>query len=63
MTSGREPQWRHQCLTLSPVVSLMAETANEEDKAALANALFYLREPSTHSTEGDIKRLSAMISE
>lgn len=50
-------------MTLSPVVSLKAEIASEEDKAALADALFYLKEPSTNSIEGDVKRLSAMISE
>ncbi|KIM69257.1 hypothetical protein SCLCIDRAFT_104102 [Scleroderma citrinum Foug A] len=51
------------CLTLGPVVSLKAETASDKDKAALADALFYLKEPRTNSIKGDVKRLSAMISE
>ncbi|KAJ6627357.1 alcohol dehydrogenase IV [Mycena sp. CBHHK59/15] len=50
------------CLTLAPVVALKARTASPEDKECLANALFYLREPSTGSVEGDILRLSALIS-
>ncbi|KAL4074110.1 hypothetical protein V8B97DRAFT_1864588 [Scleroderma yunnanense] len=49
------------CITLGPVISLKAETASEEDKAVLADALFYLKEPSTNSVEGDVKRLSSMI--
>ncbi|RPD63712.1 alcohol dehydrogenase IV [Lentinus tigrinus ALCF2SS1-6] len=49
------------CLTLAPVVSLKAEVGTKEDKEWLANALFYLRKPSTGSAEGDIKALSAEI--
>jgi hypothetical protein len=43
------------------VVAFQAETASQEDKEALANALFYLREPSTGSVDGDIRKLSSMI--
>ncbi|KAI0790831.1 alcohol dehydrogenase IV [Abortiporus biennis] len=49
------------CLTLAPVVKLKAETASESDKEWLAGALFYLREPSTGSIEGDILKLSSLI--
>ncbi|KAI0717292.1 iron-containing alcohol dehydrogenase [Cerioporus squamosus] len=49
------------CLTLAPVVALMAETASKEDKEWLAGALFHLRKPSTGSLEGDIKQLSVEI--
>ncbi|KAI6046103.1 alcohol dehydrogenase IV [Pisolithus marmoratus] len=49
------------CLTLAAVVALKAETAMEEDKATLAKVLFYLGEPSTGTTEGDVVRLSSMI--
>ncbi|KAJ6567367.1 alcohol dehydrogenase IV [Mycena vulgaris] len=49
------------CLTLSPVVALQARIAPQEDKDCLAAALFYLREPSTGSVDGDILRLSALI--
>ncbi|KIK99324.1 hypothetical protein PAXRUDRAFT_822867 [Paxillus rubicundulus Ve08.2h10] len=51
------------CLTLAPVVLLKAEIASAEDKAALAEALFYLKEPSTGSVDGDVKRLGGMIDE
>ncbi|KAJ7477215.1 alcohol dehydrogenase IV [Mycena galericulata] len=49
------------CLTLSPVVALQARIASPEDKECLANALFYLREPSTGSVDGDILKLSELI--
>ncbi|KAJ7499415.1 iron-containing alcohol dehydrogenase [Mycena latifolia] len=49
------------CLTLAPVVALQARTASAEDKDCLARALFYLREPSTGSVEGDIVKLSELI--
>jgi len=50
-------------LTLASVVALKADTASPEDKAALAEALFYLREPTTGSVEGDVKRLGSKIDE
>jgi hypothetical protein len=43
-------------------VKIQARTASKEDKEYLANALFYLRESSTGSIEGDILKLSALIS-
>ncbi|KAJ6602415.1 alcohol dehydrogenase IV [Mycena vulgaris] len=49
------------CLTLSPVVALQSRIASQEDKDCLAAALFYLREPSTGSVDGDVLRLSALI--
>jgi len=49
------------CLTLASVVGLKADVASPEDKAALAGALFYLREPTTGSVEGDVKRLGSKI--
>jgi len=49
------------CLTLSPVVAIQSRVASKEDKEYLANTLFYLREPSTGSIEGDILKLSALI--
>ncbi|KAG6378174.1 alcohol dehydrogenase IV [Boletus reticuloceps] len=51
------------CLTLAPVVTLKADVASPSDKAALAEALFYLREPSTGSVEGDVRRLGSKIDE
>ncbi|KAF8552739.1 iron-containing alcohol dehydrogenase [Imleria badia] len=51
------------CLTLASVVILKADIANPGDKAALAEALFYLREPTTGSVEGDVKRLGSKIDE
>ncbi|KIJ67918.1 hypothetical protein HYDPIDRAFT_107456 [Hydnomerulius pinastri MD-312] len=51
------------CLTLASVVGLKADIANAEDKAALAEALFYLKEPSTGSVVGDIKRLGTLINQ
>jgi len=49
------------CLTLARVVELKAETASQEDKESLAQALFYLSEPSTGSTEGDVRRFATLI--
>ncbi|KAJ7767391.1 iron-containing alcohol dehydrogenase [Mycena maculata] len=49
------------CLTLAPVVALQTRMASPEDKECLANALFYLREPSTGSIDGDILKLSSLI--
>ncbi|KAI0318238.1 hypothetical protein OF83DRAFT_1117046 [Amylostereum chailletii] len=49
------------CLTLSPTVRLKASTASQEDKEWLADALFYLREPSTGSVEGDVRKLADLI--
>ncbi|KAG1862582.1 alcohol dehydrogenase IV [Suillus subalutaceus] len=49
------------CLTLAPVVNLQAEIASQEDKEYLAEALLYLREPSTGSVDGDVRKLSSMI--
>ncbi|KAF8135704.1 alcohol dehydrogenase IV [Boletus edulis] len=51
------------CLTLAPVVTLKADVASPSGKAALAEALFYLREPSTGSVEGDVRRLGSKIDE
>lgn len=45
------------------MVKLKADIASPEDKEALAEALFYLREPTTGSVEGDVKRLGSMIDE
>ena len=50
-------------MTLASVVGLKADVASPEDKAALAEALFYLREPPTGSVEGDVKRLGSKIDE
>ncbi|KAH7874730.1 alcohol dehydrogenase IV [Lentinula edodes] len=49
------------CLTLAPVVELMAEIGTEQDKEYLAKALFYLHKPSTGTVEGDVLELSASI--
>ncbi|PIL35439.1 hypothetical protein GSI_02166 [Ganoderma sinense ZZ0214-1] len=49
------------CLTLASVVSLKAEVASQQDKEALAAALFYLREESTGSVEGDVRKLASLI--
>ncbi|KAJ3920425.1 alcohol dehydrogenase IV [Lentinula edodes] len=49
------------CLTLAPVVELMAEIGTEQDKEYLAKALFYLQKPSTGTVEGDVLELSASI--
>lgn len=50
-----------KCLTLASVVILKADIASPEDKVTLAEALFYLREPTTGSVEGDVKRLGNKI--
>lgn len=50
-----------QCLTLSPVVALQAQIASQDDKEHLANALFYLRIPSSGSIDGDVLELSKAI--
>jgi len=42
-------------------VNLKSEIAPEEDKKALAAALFYLHEPSTGNLEGDVRRLATLI--
>lgn len=49
------------CLTLAPVVNLQAEIASQEDKEYLAEALLYLRQPSTGTVDGDVRKLSYMI--
>ncbi|TBU41372.1 alcohol dehydrogenase IV [Dichomitus squalens] len=49
------------CLTLAPVVGLKAEVASQEDKKALAASLFYLRQESTGSLDGDVRKLSTLI--
>ncbi|KAF7301260.1 ATP-dependent DNA helicase PIF1 [Mycena indigotica] len=49
------------CLTLAPVVALQARTASAADKQALARCLFYLEEPTTGSVEGDVLKLSELI--
>ncbi|KAF9481548.1 alcohol dehydrogenase IV [Pholiota conissans] len=51
------------CLTLAPTVLLKSELASEIDKAALAASLFHLREPSTGSIDGDVRRLATLINE
>ncbi|KAF9566696.1 alcohol dehydrogenase IV [Agrocybe pediades] len=51
------------CLTLSPTVFFKSETASEEDKKVLAATLFYLRESSTGSLEGDVRRLATLIND
>lgn len=43
------------------MVNLQAELASQEDKEYLAEALFYLREPSTGTVDGDVRKLSTMI--
>ena len=40
-----------------------AETAPQEDKEALAAALFYLPSASTGSVEGDVRRLAGLVNE
>jgi len=45
------------------VVDLKAEVASQEDKEYLAQALFYLRAPSTGTVEGDVHQLATMIDE
>jgi hypothetical protein len=48
-------------LTLASVVELKAEIASQEDKESTAAALFYLRQPSTGTVEGDMRKLAAEI--
>lgn len=52
-----------KCLTLGPTVLLKAEIASPEDKEYLAGALFYLRQPSTNTVEGDARKLGLSITE
>lgn len=40
---------------------MKAEVGSEDDKKWLAEALFYLREPSTGSLEGDVLKLAQLI--
>ena len=40
---------------------LQSELASDEDKKTLAAALFYLRQPSTGSVEGDVLHLAELI--
>jgi len=49
------------CMTLAPTVALQAEIGSQEDKEYLARALFYLRQPSTGSINGDVHQLSSLI--
>lgn len=51
------------CLTLAATVRLKAQIASEEDKEWLSGALFYLRQPSTGSVDGDIMKLASLIEE
>lgn len=51
------------CLTLAPTVAMKADLGSKRDKEDLADALFYLREPSTGSLEGDVRRLAVLINE
>ncbi|KAJ3508811.1 hypothetical protein NMY22_g16495 [Coprinellus aureogranulatus] len=49
------------CLTLAPTVVMKAEVGSEDDKKWLADALFYLKESSTGSLEGDVLKLAQLI--
>ncbi|KAH7903162.1 hypothetical protein BJ138DRAFT_1168478, partial [Hygrophoropsis aurantiaca] len=49
------------CLTLAAVVNYKAQVASVDDKQSLAQALFYLREPSTGSVDDDVRKLSYLI--
>lgn len=60
-TDGILTSLEFQCLTLAPTVLLKSEVASEEDKRALAAALYQLHEPSTGSIEGDVRRLATLI--
>ncbi|KIM40170.1 hypothetical protein M413DRAFT_446331 [Hebeloma cylindrosporum] len=51
------------CLTLAPTILLKSDIASEDDRRALAEALFYLREPSTGSLNGDVVRLATLIND
>jgi len=42
---------------------LKSDVASDDDKRALAEALFYLHEPSTGSLNGDVARLATLIDE
>ena len=48
---------------MAPTVLLKSDVASEDDQRALAEALFYLREPSTGSLNGDVVRLATLINE
>lgn len=50
-----------QCLTLSPVIALQTELANDDNKKWLADALYHLRAPPTGSVDGDIRKLSTLV--
>jgi alcohol dehydrogenase class IV len=49
------------CLTLAPVVALKADIASQEDKEFVAAALFHLRQPSTGSVDGDVRKVASEI--
>jgi len=49
------------CLTLAPTVAYQAKYASQDHKQALADALFYLRIPTTGSLDGDVERFAAEI--
>jgi len=51
------------CLTLAPTVALKAEIASVEDKEYLSQALFYLRQQTTGSIDGNIRKLATLIKE
>lgn len=42
-------------------MNLKADTASQEDKESLAASLFYLRQPSTGSLDGDVRKFAAEI--
>ena len=48
---------------LASVVTLKSDITGPRDKAALAEALFYLWEPPTGSMEGNAQRLGSEIDE
>lgn len=49
------------CLTLAPTVVLKAEVGSDDDKKWLAECLFYLKEQSTGSLDGDVLKLADLI--
>jgi len=49
------------CLTLAPVVALKVDIASQEDKEFVAAALFYLRQPSTGSVDGGVRKGASEI--
>ncbi|KAH7902932.1 hypothetical protein BJ138DRAFT_1168721, partial [Hygrophoropsis aurantiaca] len=51
------------CLTLAAVVNHKAQVGSADDKQSLAQALFYLREESTGSVDGDVRKLSHLIND